>query len=424
MAAALVVLAISPAAEPSAKANVVFLSVDTLRADRLGCYGYPLPTSPNLDRFAEGALLFEDAVCEVPLTMPSFGSMLTSRYPRMTGTTRNGLRMPKEVPTVVEQFEAAGYATFCVQSNWTLKARLSGLSRGFDVYDDGFYQKRWGVAKAERPGDRVTRLALELLAQQRPDRPFFAWIHYSEPHAPYKMHEGFNPGGRDLRELGNIEKTRARYDSEVAFVDTEIGRLLEALPANTKVLFVSDHGESLHEHGYLGHGRRIYQTGLHIALMIRAEGVSPGRTAAPVRGVDVGPTLLGLAGLPRVKGMLGIDLLEGRVPTPRTRVIETYGGAVPPLPGVKAAMAHAGPIWQGVLLDGWKLILNEKQGQLYHLPADPGELKDLSGEEPERVAELWALVKEWDAATEHVALDLDNLDDEDIQALRSLGYLE
>ena len=176
--------------------NVVLLSVDTLRADRLGAYGYPLPTSPQLDAFAAAALLFEDAVCEVPLTGPSMGSMLSSRFPRMTGTTRNGLRMPSSVPLVQEQFQAAGYHTFCVQSNWTLKDKLSGLARGFDVYDDGFRKKRWGFMKAERDGDEVTRLALEYLESRPGDQPFFRLDPLFRPPRPLQDAPEIPAGGQ------------------------------------------------------------------------------------------------------------------------------------------------------------------------------------------------------------------------------------
>ncbi|HNT88169.1 MAG TPA: sulfatase-like hydrolase/transferase, partial [Candidatus Hydrogenedentes bacterium] len=135
--------------------NVVLLSVDTLRADFLGCYGCPYPTSPHVDRLAAESLVFDDAVCEVPLTAPSMSSMLASRYPRMIGMTRNGLRLPAGIQTVAQEFQNAGYFTFCVQSNWTLKTKLSHIDRGFDVYDDHFHQKRWGILKGERSADEV-----------------------------------------------------------------------------------------------------------------------------------------------------------------------------------------------------------------------------------------------------------------------------
>lgn len=404
--------------------NVVLLSVDTLRADRLGAYGCPLPTSPHLDAFAAQARVFEDAVCEIPLTNPSFGAMHSSRFPRTTGTPRNGLPMPAEVPLVAEQFKAAGYHTFCVQSNWTLKDKLSGLGRGFDIYDDAFTKKRWGFLKAERDGDDVTRLALDYLQKRPVNKPFFAWIHYSDPHAPYKMHKGLNPAGKRAIIQGRKEKVRVRYDSEVAFTDRELSTVLAALPEDTVVVFVADHGESLFEHDYLGHGRRIYHDNLHIPLMVRGAGIEPGRSAAPVRGIDVGPTLLGLAGLPKVEGMLGLDLLRDELPQDRHRVVETYGGAVLNLPGVKDAMAESGPSHQSVIHQGWKLILDGDKPELYYLPDDPGELTDRAATEPAKVEELNAFIQAWESAAPATGQATENLDADDRKALEALGYLE
>lgn len=404
--------------------NVVLLSVDTLRADHLGTYGYNRPTTPHLDAFAGEARVFEDVVCETPLTNPSFGAMMSSRFPRMAGTTRNGIRMSAGVPLVAEQFQAAGYHTFCVQSNWTLKDKLSGLARGFDIYDDSFTKKRWGFLKAERDGDDVTALALEYLKNRPVDRPFFAWIHYSDPHAPYKMHKGLNPAGKRPWGQGRKEKVRTRYDSEVAYTDQEISAVLAALPADTIVVFVADHGESLFEHDYLGHGRRLYHNNLHVPLMIRGEGIAPGRSAVPVRGIDVGPTLLGLAGLPKVEGMLGLDVLREEVPMDRHRVVETYGGAVLNFPGVKDAMTDSGPMRQGVIHEGWKLILGGDGPELYYLPEDPEELTNRAGSEPGKVEELNAFIQSWEQAAPATGKATEALDADDRKALEALGYLE
>ena len=404
--------------------NIVLLSVDTLRADRLGAYGYERPTSPHLDAFAAEARVFEDAVCETPLTNPSLGAMMSSRFPRMVGATRNGLKMPENVPLVAEQFQRAGYHTFCVQSNWTLKNKLSGLARGFDIYDDAFTKKRWGILKAERDGDDVTRLALAYLEKRPADRPFFAWIHYSDPHAPYKMHKALNPAGKRAWGLGRKEKVQILYDSEVAYTDSEISKVLAALPEGTIVVFVGDHGESLFEHDYLGHGRRVYHNNLHIPLVIRGAGIEAGRSAAPVRGIDVGPTLLGLAGLPKGEGMLGLDLLREDVPMDRHRVVETYGGAVPNLPGVKGAMADSGPMRQAVIHAGWKLILGGDAPELYYLPDDPGELTDRAVSEPARAQEMNAFIKSWEEAAPATGQATENLDADDRKALEALGYLE
>ncbi len=405
--------------------DVFFISVDTLRADHLGCYGYAHATSPHIDELAGGALLFEDCVCEVPLTGPSFGAMLTSRFPRSTGMTRNGLRMPADVPTVAECFKQAGYQTFCVQSNWTLKADLSGLDRGFEHYDADFDEKRWGFIKPERSAPDVTGTALSLLRGRDPARPLFCWIHYSDPHAPYQFHKRFDPLGRAGIFADKKERVARKYDSEVAYADSHLGRLLEAIPLeNTYVLFAADHGESLYEHDYLGHGRRIYQAGVHVPLIIRGPGIAPGRTDVPARTIDVGPTLLGMAGLAPLPGMVGMDLSHAQASAGHARFLEAYGGAVPGLPGAKALMAESPPQWQGVVLDGWKLIMDGPKRELYYLPDDPMEERDLSSESAERIPELVGLVEAWEEAYPRGETTGAALSDEDVSALRSLGYIE
>jgi arylsulfatase A-like enzyme len=398
--------------------------VDTLRADYLGCYGFPLETSPAIDRLAAESLVFEDCVCEVPLTNPSFGAMMSSLYPRMTGTTRNGLPMPSGVPLAAELFREAGYQTACVQSNWTLKARLSGLDRGFDAYEDDFRGKRYFVFKGERPAERVTDIAVDLLANRDRDRPFFYWIHYSDPHSPYKFHPRHNVTGKRLSREDDEERTRMKYASEVAYTDEHIGRFLDALPReNTFVLFVADHGESLHEHGYLGHGRRVYQTSQRVPLIIHGPGISAGRTALPVRTFDVGPTLLALAGIEPAPGMLGQSLLK--VDAKTTRFIETYGGAVPGLPGMKALVAPEAPMRRGLIApDGWKLILGDRRPELFYLPDDPMEERNLAAVHPGRVKSMQEQIARWDKQHPRGAAAPVELSGEDAEALRSLGYLD
>ncbi len=405
--------------------DVFFISVDTLRADHLGMYGYERPTSPNLDALAAKSLLFTDCVCEVPLTGPSFGSMLSSRYPRSTATPRNGLPMPEWAPLITERFQAAGYQTVCIQSNWTLKRDLSALDRGFEQYDDDFNKKRWGVLKSERYANEVTARAIKAIQNRDPDRPLFCWIHYSDPHAPYRFHDRFHPWGVPLRKLSEVEQTRARYDSEVAFTDHQIQQVLNILPQeNAFILFVADHGESLHEHDYVGHGRRVYQPGVHIPLFVHGPGIQPGATHRPARAVDVGPTLLGLAGLQPLPDVEGVDLLNGDVPEGRVRVFETYGGAVPNLPGAKAIMGDQPPMRQAVIEGPWKLIIDGSREELFHLEDDPEELQNLAGDRPENVAHLRTLIEEWDSRVPRIDPAEAELSAEDLEALENLGYID
>ena len=307
-----------------------------------------------------------------------------------------------------------------------MKRKLSGLDRGFEVYEDAFNEKRWGILKSERDADEVAALAMELVASRDADRPLFAWFHFSDPHGPYKKHKGFEVAEPSDWPDDKGARTKARYDSEIAYTDSWIGTLLEVLPEeDTYVVFVGDHGESLWEHDYLGHGRHVYQTGLHIPFFVAGPGVASGRSDIQARGIDVGPTLLGLAGLDGIEGMRGHDLLDENTPGERVRVVETYGGAVlPNLPGAKALMAGRGPQYQAVLDGKWKLIVGKDHMELFDLGRDPKELKNLAREEPATVDSLAVLVQEWSDAIAMGVSEEAGLDAEDEEALKSLGYIE
>lgn len=387
--------------------------------------GNPHGLTPNLDAWAENALIFEDKVCEVPLTGPSFGAIFSGLPPRATGMTRNGLPMPDDVPLITEVFQQAGYHTVCVQSNWTLKRDLSRLDRGFEVYDDDFSRRRWLVLKSERRADEVTEQALDALAAWDEQQPLFLWVHYSDPHAPYRYHRRLNPHGRSPYFTSREEGIRIRYDTEVAFTDEQIGLLMEALPTeNTVVVFTADHGESLFEHDYLGHGRRVNEPSMRVPFAIAGPGIEPGRTDQPVQGIDVGPTMLGLAGLPVPPGVLGLNLAVERADEGRIRFVETYGGAVPRMPGARALMADATPQRQAVYAGPWKLVVTETNNKLFHLGEDPGELANLALREPERVRAMRELLTAWEAATPRGRAEAAELTDDDLEALESLGYLE
>ncbi len=417
-------LAAGAACAAAAPPNILLVTADTLRTDHLGCYGSRLGATPALDRLADGALVFDDCVCNVPLTGPSCTAMMTSLPPRMTGATRNGLPVAAGIPTVAELLRAAGWHTFCVQSTWTLKAKLCGLDRGFDTYDQDFHHRRWGLTNSERPADEVTDAALRLLHDRPAARPFFGWVHYIDPHAPYRMHRRLDPWGKPRNALSPRDWVRARYASEVAFMDRELGRLLEALPPDTIVVFTADHGESLFEHNYLGHGRRIYQDNLWVPLILRAPGIAPGRCGAPAQGMDIAPTLLGLAGVAPAPTMSGFDLLKEPPGTARQRFVETYGGAVPNVPGLKQVLAGSGPSHQGVLAEGWKLILSgNRHKELYRLPDDPGEVHDLVDDATSRLTPLSDALAAWTRSHRAAAPSVHAvLDKEDVEALRSLGY--
>ncbi len=406
--------------------NILFLSVDTLRADHLSCYGYEYPTSPNIDTLAKKGIVFDNCITEIPLTCPSFSAMFTSQYPRTIGVTRNGLGISKKDITITHILKENGYFTFCVQSNWTLKARLSGLNQGFDIYEDDFHNKRWGIFSSERLADDVTRKSIEILNRIPLDKPFFGWIHYSDPHAPYHYRKEYDVHSKDDTERNSkIYRIKKSYDSEIKFTDEQIGILLKHLPKNTIIVFVADHGESLYEHNYLGHGRKLYQNEVRIPLIIVSPNIQPGRTNIPVRGIDIGPTILGLAGIKKHKNMLGIDVLNEKVPEERVRVIETYGGAVPKIPIVRFFMKKSGPIMQSAIIDNWKLIVKGNKKELYNLMEDPKEENNVYGKYLEKVSKMQDMIKKWSKTTPVNKKGSENrLSGEDIEVLRSMGYLD
>jgi arylsulfatase A-like enzyme len=162
---------------------------------------------------------------------------------------------------------------------------------------------------------------------------------------------------------------------------------------------------------------------MHIPLMISGPGIEPGRTDAPARGIDVGPTLLGLAQLERIEGMLGLNLLEMEPKPDRIRVFETYGGAVPQIPGAEALLAGRPPMRQGATVEGWKLILHDGAAELYYLPDDPMEEEDLAEEHPERVEQLRTHITEWESLAPQGRVEDSELSEEDIRALEAGGYL-
>lgn len=406
--------------------NVVFISVDTLRADHLGVYGFERNTSPNIDRLAAQSLVFTDMLCEQPQTGPSLIAMHASRLPRLTGAIRNGVPMPKGTPTAAMLFKEAGYETAAIVSNWNLKPNLSNLQQGFDHYDSDFGRGVFGREHHEMTADEVTDRALKWLAARDAAKPMFFWVHYMDPHAPYLSKRGFEAQLGHERDGGKrTDPAAERYQTEVAFVDQQLQRLLEALPKeDTCIVFTADHGEGLGEHGEWGHSRYLYQTTMHIPLFIHGPGVEPGRSAAPVRGIDLAPTLLGLAGINPAASMNGMDLRKTLPESGAPRVIETYGGEVPEGEDVRENLATRPPRRQAVIADGWKLIASENgEIELYHLADDPNETKNLAEAHPDRRDALHQQLKTWHEQTPRNQSTAEDLSEQDLQMLEANGYL-
>jgi arylsulfatase A-like enzyme len=422
----LVLVALSGSVRPAARPNVILISIDTLRADRLSCYGYRLRLSPNIDRLLTRGARFTDAITNVPLTGPSFTSLFTSRYPHETGAIRNGIPMVSGLATLAAILKKNGYQTAAIISNWPLQARLSNLDLGFDSYDDDFHQKRWLLFNDERDAEAVTVRALAWL-EKAPKEPFFAWIHYSDPHSPYLRHEGFT--------FSRTESDSARYDSEVAYTDHHLGVLLNRLEAKgllerSLVVFISDHGESLGEHGYTGHGRNLYQPSLRVPFGLVGPGIPVKKEAAPIQLLDLAPTVLAYAGIPAPKSMRGLNLLpalRGEAPWPeRVLLCETYPGAAPQVQGAERMLTK--PLWVGRKQGERKLLFNVtlQRWELYDLASDPDELDNLVKlRDPEFVREsdqLLAWYREWEKKM--VVGEIGVLTEEDRRKFKALGYVD
>jgi len=298
-----------------AATNVILITIDTVRADHLGCYGASDVQTPVLDGLAHDGVVFEHAISQVPLTWPSHAAILTGTYPFQNGVQDfTGQPLDERFRSVAQVFKQHGYATGAVVSAFVLD-RSWGLARGFDFYDDAFsteafQQKDIGLVD-RKAGDSVTR-ALRWLdkdwLQKTPRRPFFFWLHLYDPHSPYDPPEPFRTQYREHL-----------YDGEIAYADHELGRLIAWLKQNrlydrSLIIFLSDHGESLGDHGEKEHGFFVYNSTVHIPLIVKppvGSGVRPGRVARPVETIAIAPTMVRFAGV-KNPGAKSADLRNDR----------------------------------------------------------------------------------------------------------------
>ena len=290
--------------------HVVLITVDTLRADHLASYGYHLRTSPTMDSLADEGVRFERAYTPIPMTGPSHFSMFTGRYPQEHGARINGVSLPGDskwltVPQVLRRF---GYTSGAFVSAWPLIGRLTQLHRDFDHYDEEL-ERSYQVFHSMRWAEDVTRPALRWLDAHKDEDKLFLWVHYFDPHEPYNLREDFaNPEqvrDPDPTVPGYSEEVKnriRRYDSEIGYADSHIGRLLDRIDKlgmrdNTLVVLLSDHGEGLGEHGFVGHGRWLFESTVHVPWIMRLPGTIEPGTVIPesVSTLDLAPTILDLA---------------------------------------------------------------------------------------------------------------------------------
>jgi arylsulfatase A-like enzyme len=433
---------------PDPRPNVLLVTLDTTRADRLGCYGYPRETSPVIDALAAEGVRFEQALSSSAVTPVAHASLFTGLFP-----DRHGLRvfagespdrLGAEPPVLAEAFRAGGWSTGAFVSAFTASQQF-GLDRGFEVFDADFEGSREGGAtgamrrarglqwldqpavSVQRRADATTDRALAWLRDR--DGPFFLWVHYFDPHDPWLVPPadvlsdfGVSPGDPDPKLV--------HYDPEVFFMDRELGRLVAALRedgrlAHTLVALVSDHGQGLGDHGWLLHGV-LYQEQLRAPLVLRGPGLPAGLTVpAFVRTVDLFPTLLELAGLPPspdVQGRSLLPLVRGEADEPRVgyaEALNTLEPIPPALPESQRDLLFAVVDWP------WKLIHHGEQperSELYQLERDPGELRNRLAERPDVHTRLLDRLLR-SGALEIRGQDGGPLAPDTLEKLRALGYV-
>src|SRR5580765_6673467 len=394
--------------------NVVLITIDTLRADHLGCYGYKQIKTPNIDGLAADSSRFERAYTVVPVTLPSHTAMLTGTYPMLSGMhdfSANKLS-PQQV-TMATVLKQAGYVTGAVVASAVLDSRF-GLNQGFDFYYDHFDFSRLeesNLDEMERPGNLVADQALNWLGKNS-QKKFFLWMHLYDPHYPYRPPEPY------AREYASQP-----YDGEIAFADEQVGRLLrflkdKGLYQNTVIVLSGDHGEGLGEHGEKTHGFFIYNATMHVPLIIHLPGKSATQTVAdPVSLVDLMPTILAATGLDIPSQVQGRSLLSAlrreKIDPDRTLYGETFLPRLhfnwSELRGAENAKYH---------------FIDAPRPELYDLTKDPSELRNLFPEKKavgeEMRSKLAGLIREYSARKE--LAEKTGLDPALMERLKSLGY--
>jgi len=290
--------------------NLLVVTLDTTRADRLGPYGFTRGTSPNLDRLAEDAVVFEHATSAVPLTFPSHTTIFTGQYPTRHGIRENGgFFLDESATTLAEVLKGAGYTTGGFIGAWVLESRW-GLAQGFDKYSDQFDLSKYKIVSlgtVQKKGEEVMSDAITWLDTVK-TKKFFGWVHLYDAHTPYEPPEPFASQFPNQPYLG-----------EIAYADSQVGRLLDwlktnGLEKNTVVVVTADHGESLGDHGEATHAYFVYDSTMHVPLIVKTPWNDKGRNSSMVSSADIFPTVLDLLGLPPVKGPIdGTSLALGIV---------------------------------------------------------------------------------------------------------------
>ncbi len=396
--------------------NVLLVSLDTLRADRLGAYGYAPAQTPRLDALARRGLRFAQATTVVPLTLPAHSSLMTGTFPAWHGVRDNGgFYLGDDQVTLAERLKEKGFRTGGFVASFVLDRRW-GIAQGFDRFFDDFDLDKFGdnpgMDAIQRPGSEVVDQALAWLREEQ-ERPFFAWVHLYDAHTPYAAPEPFR---------SRFPATASgAYDAEVATVDSLVGRLLDALEQDgrlreTLIVVVGDHGEMLGEHGEQTHGFFIYDAAVRIPLIVAGPGVPAREIADQVRIVDVMPTVLELVSVPAPAPVQGVSL------TPLGR-------------GERLGLVAHSESWYPRYHYGWSELNSIQDGrfkyirapraELYDLGADPHEQADLSTQDAGRLQSLETALAQFLARTTNAAAAKgpQAVDSETEERLAALGYV-
>lgn len=400
---------------PGKRPNVLLITLDTTRADHLGCYGYQDIKTPTLDRLAEEGVRFTKVYAAAPITLPSHASILTGTYPIYHGARNNATyRVDDSITTAAEIFKSKGYQTAAFIASFPLLGRF-GLRQGFDVYDDRIEEGKEKKAHLfqERRAEDVNKAALQWL-DRRPSGPFFMWVHYFDPHFSYEPPSPFRE-----------EYFFHPYDGEIAYTDSQIGKLLEALQEqgildNTIVAITADHGESLGEHNEKTHAILIYYGTVQVPLILWAPKYLPAQTVIQdmVRTIDILPTLLDLVRirpLPEIQGVSLRPLIENKT---KSLNLVAYTETLAPY------LHFNWSSLEGVRTNDYSYIKAEPE-ELYQVTEDPKETQDLSEKDSKKLAQLREILEQEktrlvnpkppDATVK--------LDTETEERLRALGYI-
>jgi arylsulfatase A-like enzyme/Tfp pilus assembly protein PilF len=368
----------APLAKSLLRPNVILITIDTLRADHVGCYGAQTVKTPTLDGLAHDGVLFERAISQVPLTWPSHAVILTGTYPFQNGVQDfTGQPLAPQFRSVAQAFKQAGYATGAVVSAFVLD-RSWGLGRGFDFYDDAFsaetFQKK-DIGLVDRRAEESVAHAIAWL-KKTPRRPFFLWLHLYDPHNPYDPPEPYNTEYKDHL-----------YDGEIAYADHELGKLIAWLKESklydsSLIVATSDHGESLGEHGEDEHGFFVYNATVHVPLLVKppaGSGIPQQRRRDPVETTSVASSLVQLAGVKdsierqfQAKGQFDRNARSGDPAYSETFYpFSSFGWS--PLHALESERYH---------------YIDAPYPELYDLEADPGEARNIAAQQPATVAVL------------------------------------